>query len=80
LAFFAGIGPEFRSVINYVDFNNTLHDSGSQFGIGIGGTLEARLKLYKLFSLAGGVRISSIFFDRISRDRIILPYIGFGWN
>jgi hypothetical protein len=74
LSFFAGIGPEIR-----LDIVN-LDDSSIQFGFGIGGILEIRLKLFSNFSFAGGALISSNFFSEIYRDFGVHPYIGFAWN
>ena len=76
LSFLTGIGPELR----YSLIKASEDSEGSEYGIGIGGTLEMRLQLYKRFSFAGGVLISSIFFDRMDRNFSVHPYIGFAWN
>jgi len=75
LSFFGGIGPAI--IYDIIDLGET---DITRFGIGIGGTLEIRLQLYKNFNFAGGVLIDSNFSNKMSRNINIHPYIGFSWN
>jgi len=75
-----GVGPELKYTINDTEKMSDMYGSDNEFGFGIGGTIETRLQIYRKFSLAGGIRISSNFFERVHRKFIILPYIGFSLN
>ena len=86
LSFFVGIGPEISyssyeyyigdPVTGYINDYGTLNN----FGIGLGGTLEARLKIYKNLSFAGGVLMRHNFFGSMRRNFNAHPYIGFSFN
>jgi hypothetical protein len=77
----AGIGPDIACVVRQDDYKNDKFESTETFlGLGLGGSLEARLKLYKTIALTGGILMKYNFVP-YAEDRafFIAPYIGIGF-
>ncbi|MCL2441738.1 MAG: hypothetical protein FWD14_08350 [Treponema sp.] len=89
ISFYTGIGPEIKfSEYYYINNDNVERHFGrggslfmNNFGIGIGGTAEIRLRLFRSnLSFAGGAIVSSNFLGRMEKNFGVYPYIGLGWN
>jgi hypothetical protein len=77
----AGIGPDISCMVHLREFENDNFNSIKTFlGIGLGGSLEARLKLYKNIGFTGGM-LMKYNFAPYPEDRtfIVAPYIGIGF-
>lgn len=77
----AGIGPDVSCIVHLEDSENDKFKSTKTFlGLGLGGSLEARLKLYNTVAFSGGI-LMKYNFAPYSEDRtfIAAPYIGVGF-
>jgi hypothetical protein len=77
----AGIGPDISCMVHLREVEDDKFKSTETFlGIGLGGSLEARLKLYKSIAFTGGM-LMKYNFAPYSEDRtfIAAPYIGIGF-
>jgi hypothetical protein len=78
---FAGIGPDISCMVHLREFENDDWKSTETFlGLGLGGSLEARLKLYKRIAFTGGM-LMKYNFAPYPEDRTFIagPYIGLGF-
>jgi hypothetical protein len=77
----AGIGPDISCIVRLDDSVNGKFETTKTFlGLGLGGSLEARLKLYKTIAFSGGM-LMKYNFAPYSEDRTFIagPYIGIGF-
>jgi hypothetical protein len=77
----AGIGPDISCMVHLKDFeNDKFKSTGTFLGLGLGGSLEARLKLNDAIAFSGGVLVKYNFAPYAgNRTFIASPYIGIGF-
>jgi hypothetical protein len=79
LSFFAGIGPMFILTLSNPNPTTKEYLHG-QMGVGIGATMEARLKTGKHSAFTIGAFVRANFFEKVDRKVNAYPYIGFSWT
>ncbi|MDR1862668.1 MAG: hypothetical protein LBQ67_01985 [Treponema sp.] len=77
----AGIGPDILCIVHLGEFaNETFNSTKTSLGIGLGGSIEGRLKLYNNIAFTGGI-LMKYNFAPYQEDRTFIasPYIGVGF-
>jgi hypothetical protein len=78
----AGLGPDISCIVFLDDSKDGTFESTETFlGLGLGGSIEARMKLYKTITFTGGLLMKYNFVP-YSEDKVFFligPYIGIGF-